>query len=37
MKWWQKDRFGYPIETVLGHQAKNFLRIVLQNIRKVVG
>ena len=37
LPWWRTDRLGWPIETVKGKWIQNGLRIVMQNIRKVVG
>jgi len=35
--WWRKDKNGWPIETIKGHPFSAFVRIVCQNIRKVIG
>jgi len=33
--WWQKDKNGWPIEQTVGHPFSNFIRIIIQNIRKL--
>ena len=33
--WYRRDSYGWPIETIQGRPVHNFIRIVLQNIRKV--
>jgi hypothetical protein len=35
--WWRKDGLGWPIETVKGKPISNFIRLVVQNIRKWCG
>lgn len=35
--WWRRDRLGWPIETIKGKPASNFIRILLQNLRKLIG
>lgn len=35
--WYRTDKLGWPIETVNGKRFSNFIRIVLQNIRKING
>ena len=35
MPWYMKDKYGYPIEFIKGRS--KFLRIIFQNIRKVIG
>lgn len=37
LRWWKKDRFGWPIETYRGKPFKSFIRLVFQNIRKITG
>lgn len=37
LPWYRKDKFGYPIETFKGKPVSSFIRIVCQNIRKIVG
>lgn len=37
LHWWRKDKDGWPIETVKGHPFSAFIRIVCQNLRKLVG
>ena len=33
--WYKKDKYGWPIETTLGHPFANFVRILFQNLRKI--
>ena len=35
--WYRKDKYGFPIETVEGERFGTFVRILLQNIRKIIG
>ena len=36
--WWQKDKDGWPIESIEGRGwFSNFVRTVFQNMRKVTG
>lgn len=35
LPWWKKDKYGWPIETIKGRPVSGFVRIVLQNIRKI--
>lgn len=37
LRWWQKDKYGWPIELSRNRPIANWLRIVCQNIRKVTG
>jgi len=37
MPWWKKDKYGWPIELTVGKPFGNFVRIILQNIRKIAG
>lgn len=37
MPWWRKGKDGWPIETWEGRPFKSAIRIVLQNIRKMIG
>lgn len=37
MPWWRTDRDGRPIETFMGRPIQSFVRIVLQNLRKITG
>lgn len=37
LPWWQKDKYGWPIEIMLNRPVANCLRIICQNIRKVTG
>lgn len=32
--WWRKDRHGWPIEYITGRPVRNFVRTILQNVRK---
>lgn len=32
--WYKKDKYGCPIEITIGRPLSNFVRIVLQNLRK---
>lgn len=34
--WWRCDFTGWPIETFKGRPIASFVRIVLQNIRKII-
>ena len=36
LPWWRKDSFGWPIETFNGKPVKSAIRIICQNIRKVI-
>jgi hypothetical protein len=36
LQWWRKDALGWPIETFKGKPVKSAIRIICQNIRKVV-
>ena len=36
LPWWRKDALGWPIETFAGKPAKSALRIICQNVRKVI-
>lgn len=36
LHWWRKDSLGWPIETFKGRPISSFIRIVCQNIRKVL-
>lgn len=33
--WWQKDKYGWPIEKFEGRPVLNFFRTICQNIRKI--
>jgi len=33
---WKKDKYGWPIETYISRPFKSFIRIVFQNIRKLL-
>jgi hypothetical protein len=37
MNWCFKDKYGWPIERIKGRPIFNFVRIVIQNFRKVIG
>jgi len=37
LPWWKKDKNGWPIETFKGQPLSSLIRIVCQNIRKVIG
>ena len=37
LHWWEKDRYGYPIETIKGRPIFAIIRIIFQNIRKFTG
>jgi hypothetical protein len=37
LPWFLIDKDGWQIETVRGRRLKSFLRILVQNIRKIVG
>lgn len=37
LKWYKKDKLGWPIEKIKGRPVFNFIRIVFQNIRKITG
>jgi hypothetical protein len=37
MPWYLKDNMGWPIERFKNKPIKSFVRIVLQNIRKITG
>ncbi len=36
LPWWRKDALGWPIETFKGRPVKSAIRIICQNIRKVI-
>ena len=36
LPWWRKDALGWPIETFNGKPVKSALRIICQNIRKII-
>lgn len=36
LPWWRKDALGWPIETFAGKPVKSALRIIYQNVRKVI-
>lgn len=36
LPWWRKDAQGWPIETFKGKPVKSAIRIICQNIRKVI-
>ena len=36
LPWYRKDKLGWPIETYKGKPFKSLIRIVCQNIRKVL-
>lgn len=36
LPWWRKDSLGWPIETFKGKPVKSAIRIICQNIRKVI-
>lgn len=36
LPWYRKDKLGWPIETYEGKPFKSFVRIMFQNIRKVL-
>lgn len=36
LPWWRKDTLGWPIETFKGKPVKSAIRIICQNIRKVI-
>ncbi len=36
MKFYEKDKYGYPIELSINKPFKNFVRLVCQNIRKII-
>lgn len=36
LPWWRKDALGWPIETFKGKPVKSAIRIICQNIRKVI-
>jgi hypothetical protein len=36
LPWWRKDALGWPIETFKGKPVKSAIRIVCQNIRKII-
>ena len=36
LPWWQKDRLGWPIETFENKPIKSAIRIICQNIRKLL-
>ena len=35
MKWWRKDKDGWPIEFIKGKSIYNFIRCIIQNLRKL--
>lgn len=37
LPWWRIDMNGWPIETVKGHPFRNFVRLLIQNFRKLIG
>jgi hypothetical protein len=37
LRWWKKDKLGWPIETVNGRPISNITRMMCQNIRKITG
>ena len=37
LPWWRKDRHGWPIETFKGKPVKSAMRLICQNIRKMMG
>jgi len=36
LPWWHKDALGWPIESFKGKPVKSAIRIICQNIRKVI-
>lgn len=36
LPWWRKDALGWPIETFKGKPVESAIRIICQNIRKVI-
>jgi len=36
LPWWRKDSLGWPIETFKEKPVKSAIRIICQNIRKVI-
>lgn len=36
LPWYRKDKLGWPIETFANKPVKSLIRLVLQNIRKIV-
>ena len=36
LPWYRKDKLGWPIETFKNKPVKSFIRLVLQNIRKII-
>jgi hypothetical protein len=34
--WYRKDKYGWPIETYKGKPFKSFVKIICQNIRKII-
>ena len=36
LPWWRKDALGWPIATFKGKPVKSAIRIICQNIRKVI-
>jgi len=36
LPWWRKDALGWPIETFKGKPVNSAIRIICQNIRKVI-
>ncbi len=35
VRWWRRDRYGWPIETIRGRPISSFVRIIFQNFRKI--
>jgi hypothetical protein len=35
--WYLKDKFGWPIERFKNKPVKSFIRIIIQNLRKIIG
>jgi len=36
LPWWRKDALGWPIESFKGKPMKSAIRIICQNVRKVI-
>lgn len=34
--WWRKDKYGWPIEYEIGRPVKNFIRLVILNLKKAL-
>ncbi len=37
LPWYMKDKYGWPIERPIDRPIFSFVRVVVQNIRKVIG